>query len=359
MPTADQPFDTSKFINPSQVGGIESYIINDGPARGVRALCVNTGAGLRYRILVDRGFDIDQAFFNQHSLTCLTHKGPTAPTRALDRGLDWLRGFGGGLLTSCGPFNVGRPCNDNGEDLGLHGPHSNMPASLDSVIQPHPHHGRLDLSMSATIKYGELYGPNVELHRTIRSALGENRIDITDEFINAGNTDVPHAWLLHINFGYPLVDEGSEFCYHADRVEPNDSPGSRERFAKGVDYKRIPAPLQEHLGKGSAVAYLYPKPQDPHGRTTVGIVNPKLQLGVAIHYDPAEFPRCVNWQHFAPREYICALEPANSGVDGRDLDRQRGWLDTLKAGATKTYRYSIEVLAGRENLAPLLSLNKR
>src|SRR5256885_7873582 len=102
----------SRFINPAQLGGIESYVIDDGPARGVRALCVNTGGGLRYRVLVDRGLDIDQAFFNQMSLAFLAHKGVTPPTRGLDRGLDWLKGFGAGLLTSCGPFNTGGPVVD-------------------------------------------------------------------------------------------------------------------------------------------------------------------------------------------------------------------------------------------------------
>src|SRR3954454_12516416 len=102
--TPDLPAD--RFINPAQLGGIEQYVIDDGAGRGVRALCVNTGGGLRYRVLADRGLDIDQAFFNQHSLAFLMFNGATAPTRALDRGLDWLKGFPGVLLTSCGPFNI-------------------------------------------------------------------------------------------------------------------------------------------------------------------------------------------------------------------------------------------------------------
>src|SRR3954469_17827907 len=101
--------DTSKFINAQQVGGIESYSFSNGPARNTRALLVNTGGGLRYRILPDRGLDIDQAFFNPHSLAFLTHRGVTTPSRAYDRGLDWLKSFPGGLLTSCGPFNIGPP----------------------------------------------------------------------------------------------------------------------------------------------------------------------------------------------------------------------------------------------------------
>src|SRR5579862_1613601 len=133
---------SDRFINPAQLGGIESYVLADGAGRGGRALCVNTGGGLRYRVLVDRGLDIEQAFLNQHSLTFLTHKGVIAPSRAMDRGAEWLKGFPGGLLTSCGPFNVGRPTTDDGEELGLHGSHSNMPATVESIIQPVPQRGK-------------------------------------------------------------------------------------------------------------------------------------------------------------------------------------------------------------------------
>src|SRR6184192_2122633 len=98
MPDSIQ-YDPSKFILTAQVGGIEAYTLDEGPARGVRALCVNTGGGLRYRVLVDRGLDIDRAFHNHNSVTFLAHKGVTPPTRGFDRGLDWLKGFPVGLLT--------------------------------------------------------------------------------------------------------------------------------------------------------------------------------------------------------------------------------------------------------------------
>lgn len=351
------PFDTSKFILPAQVGGIDRYTIDEGPARGVRALCVNTGGGLRYRVLADRGLDIDQAFFGSQSLTFLSFGGVTPPTRALDRGLDWLRGFPAGLLTSCGPFNTGGPVRDAGEELGLHGPHSNTAAAIESVVQPDPHAGRTEMSITGSVKYATLYGPNVELRRTIRSTLGSNAIAVTDEFHNAGNRDVPHAWLLHINFGYPLVDAGAEFCYDAKRIEPTDNEAARQHFREGNHYKRIPGPMDAHRGPDSFVAYLYPKPTDRSGRTTVAIVNRKLALGVALHYNTKEFPRCGNWQHWGPREYVCALEPANGGVEGRDKDRENGWLDTLPAGGRKSYRYEIEVVTGRAGVDALRALN--
>ena len=352
-----QAFETAKFIHSSQVGGIESYVIDEGPARGVRALCVNSGGGLRYRVLVDRGLDIDQAFFNQHSLAFLTHKGVTGPTRGLDRGLDWLKGFPGGLLTSCGPFSVGAPSTDAGEELGLHGPHSNSATTIESVIQPDPRLGQAQMSITGIVRYGSLYNPCVELRRTIVSTLGGNSIGITDEFFNAGNQDVPHAWLLHINFGYPLVDGGAELCFDSPRMELTDAPESAARFAKGVNYKRIPEPLEHHRGPTSAVAHLFPR-ADREGRATVGIVNRKLGIGAAVHYNVKQFPRCGNWQHFGPHEYVTALEPVNGSVNGRAADRAAGILDTLPVGGRKTYQYRIEVLGEPAALDALLRLNK-
>jgi len=350
--------DLTRFINTAQIGGIDAYVIDEGPARGVRVLCVNTGAGLRYRVLVDRGLDIDQAFFNHLSLTFLSHKGVTPPTRALDRGLDWLKGFPVGLLTSCGPFNIGAPCTDNGEELGLHGPHSNTAAALESVILPDLHAGRDEMTIVGRVRYGALYGPCVELKRTIRSRIGQNVITITDEFANAGNTAVPHAWLLHVNFGYPLVDAGAEFCARDQKVEPiSGSEASAAVFKPGGPYKKIPAPLAEHSGPASWVGYLYPKPER-NGQATVGIVNRALSLGVALRYDTRQFPRCANWQHWGRYEYVCALEPSTGSVEGRNRDRAAGILGELKPGGRRKYEYSIEVVTDRAGLDALLALNR-
>lgn len=351
------PFDATKFIHHAQVGGIDSYEIAEGGGRGMRALCVNTGGGLRYRILVDRGLDIDQAFHNQHSLVLLPHKGLTRPSRAYDRGLDWLKSFPIGLLTSCGPTHMGAPANDEGEELGLHGPHSNTPAELLSICQPDPRGGELTMSVTGVVRYGALYGPSIELRRTIASELGANWIDVTDEFFNAGNATVPHAWLLHINFGYPLIDEGTEICVNASKLEPQDTPASRARFKDGVKYRLCPAPLDASKGPNSAVAYFYPRPTDRAGGTSVGVVNRKLGLGVAIRYNTKQFPRCGNWQHFDPFEYVTALEPMNGTVEGRDKDRARGLMDTIAPGATKMYRYRIEVVTGKAELDALRKLN--
>lgn len=345
------------FVNPAQVGGIESYQIDDGAGRGVRALCVNTGGGLRYRVLVDRGLDIDHAFHNQHSLAFLTHGGVTSPSRAYDHGIDWLASFPGGLLTTCGPFNIGPPGEDQGEQLPLHGHHSNTPATIESIVQPDPRGGRNEMSITGVVRYGRLFARNVELRRTITSRLGENAIDFVDEFSNLGNGPVPHAWLLHINLGYPLVQAGTEFCYDSPKVEPAPSDESQDWFKVGKPYKTAPPPLERHRGFTEAVAYLRPR-AGRDGQATVGVVNRTLGLGLAIRYNTREFPRCINWQHWGPGEYVTALEPVNGTVQGRAKDREQGLLDEIPAGGRKTYRYRIEAVSDRAALDELRSLNK-
>lgn len=213
------------------------------------------------------------------------------------------------------------------------------------------------MSIVGRMRTGALYGPCVELKRTITSTLGQNSIHFVDEFFNAGNQPVPHQYLLHINFGYPLVDQGSEFCYRAERVEPvGGSEASAALFQPGQPYKQIPAPLPEHSGPTSFVGYIFPKP-DRKGHATVAIVNKKLPLAVAIHLNTAQFPRVANWQHWGKHEYVCALEPATGTVEGRSRDRALKLLRTLRPGQRQLYEYTIEVVTTRDAIAALRAMN--
>jgi hypothetical protein len=120
----------------------------------------------------------------------------------------------------------------------------------------------------------------------------------------------------------------------------------------------MPAPLKAHHGPNSVVAYLYPRATGPAGEATVGVVNGKLGIGLAIHYNTREFPRLANWQHWGEHEYVGALEPTTGGVEGRDKDRERGWLQTLSAGGRRSYHYRLEVVADKKAVTDLLALNK-
>jgi len=98
-----------KVINPHQVGGIETYICDNGAAKGSRVAWVNTGSGLRFKVAIDRGMDIVDAFYNDCSLSWLSHNGQSAPRPDITEGVVWLNNFSGGLLTTCGLSHVGGP----------------------------------------------------------------------------------------------------------------------------------------------------------------------------------------------------------------------------------------------------------
>ena len=186
-----------KVINPAQIGGIETSVLDDGPGRGTRIAWVNTGSGLRYRVVIDRGLDIVDAFHNQHSLAWLSHAGVTAVRPDANKGLEWLWTFAGGLLTTCGLTHAGGPESDQFGERGLHGRASNLPAQVESISQPNLATGKMDMSITAVMKESRVFGPNLELRRTISSTLGEPTIRVHDVVTNVGNSRTPHMILYH------------------------------------------------------------------------------------------------------------------------------------------------------------------
>lgn len=338
---------TRYVINPAQLGGIDLVTELNGPAAGTRSAYVNTGSGLHYKVAIDRGLDISDAFYKGMSLTWLSLSGVPRPEMSLNTGIDWLWGFYGGLVVSCGPSSAGAPCVDDDQELSLHGRHSNIPATVESIIPPDPVRGVDAISITGTVRESRLFNPNLELRRTISSPLGHSQIAIDDTIMNRGNETADHAWLLHMNFGYPLLEPGTQLIFNG---EVTARPDSVEYFRKR-NFRVVPEPLEGHRGFGEAAAYIDPKP-DRDGMVHCGLINPKRKIGVKISFAKKHFPRFVNWQHFGPDgQFVMGIEPANCGVEGRPIDRKRGWLARLRPGQTKKYHARIDVLEGAAQLA--------
>src|SRR5690625_3810480 len=198
-----------KISSHRQIGGVETSVLDSGISKGVRIAWVNTGSGLRYKVVLDRAMDIVDAFYHNHSLSWLSNVGITGPKLSLGADDDWLRGFAGGLITSCGLDHVGPNEKDRYGDRGLHGKISYIPAEIQSIKQPDIYTGDKEMSITGYMKQTQPMGLKMELKRTIVSSLGESKIKVVDEVMNVGNTIAPHMLLYHMNFGYPLVDTGS------------------------------------------------------------------------------------------------------------------------------------------------------
>jgi len=314
-----------------------------GQESGTRIAWVNTGAGLRYRVIIDKGLDIADAFFNQHSLAWISHGGVIAPKPDANRGLEWLYSFAGGLLTTCGLTHVGGPESDEFGERGLHGRVSNLPAAIESIVQPDLAAGKLNMSITAVVKESRVFGPNLELRRTITSMLGEPTIRIRDVVTNRGNTPTPHMLLYHCNFGWPLVDEGTDIIckgnWASRGLEMDDAVFNDKR-----DYKKCSKPIDSHRAGGEGCAFI-DVTADKKGMCTVGLSNKNLGLALAVRYKKKQLPWLSNWQHWGPGEYVTALEPGTNPPIGQAAARKQKKLIHIAPGKSKTYDLEITALA--------------
>jgi hypothetical protein len=336
-----------KISNIAQLGGIETSVIDNGPGRGTRIAWINTGTGLRFKVVLDRAMDIADTFYNQHSIAWLSHVGITSPQPFSNIGLDWLKTFGGGLLTTCGLTHVGGPESDEFGQRGIHGQISNHAAEIESVIQPNAVAGKMDMSITGKMKETQALGPNLELKRTISATLGEATIRIHDEVFNSGNQLAPHMLLYHFNFGWPLVDEGTKIIWEG-QWQPRE--GNRnEIFRDGNNYHQCPAPLEEHRGRGEEVAMI-DITADASGWSTCGLYNNDLKLAMSLRFKKDQLPWLMNWQHWGPGEYVTGLEPATNQLIGQTKARERKELIFLQPGESRTYDLEVNVFDDQEKI---------
>lgn len=344
----------NKISSAAQLGGIETSVLDNGAGRGTRIAWINTGTGLRYKVVIDRAMDIADAFYNQHSLAWLSHVGITSAQPFSNHGMDWIKTFGGGLITTCGLSHVGGPESDEFGERGLHGGVSNLPAEIESIIQPDPARGQMEMSITGRIKQTQVFGPSLELKRTISGSIGKPSIKIHDEIINVANTPAPVMLLYHVNFGWPLVDEGTDILWNGTWKTPVKDP---KIFRQGNNFKQCPSPMDEHNGGGEEVAVIDPH-ADNQGKCSCGLHNKKLGIAVALHFSKEQLPWLTNWQHWGKGEYVTGIEPGTNPPIGQAKARKENQLTFLAPGERKEYDLELEVMDGEKNIQEFLKKNK-
>src|SRR5690349_12268545 len=93
----------------SQLGGARLVTFVEGPEAGVQAAEVRTGSGLNFTVLPGRGMDIGFAEYLGAPLCWRSPVGEVAAAFYEPSDYGWLRGFGGGLMVTCGLTTAGWP----------------------------------------------------------------------------------------------------------------------------------------------------------------------------------------------------------------------------------------------------------
>ncbi|MDQ3535784.1 MAG: aldose 1-epimerase family protein, partial [Bacteroidota bacterium] len=57
---------------------------------------------------------------------------------------------------------------------------------------------------------------------------------------------VPHMLLYHFNFGWPLIDEGTDLIWQGEWTSPGEN--NDKIFKEGNNFRKCPAPLEAHSG---------------------------------------------------------------------------------------------------------------
>lgn len=330
-----------KISNHIQLGGIETSILDNGAGKDVRIAWFDTGSGLRFKLVLDRSMDIAEAFYANHSLAWISHAGVTPPDRSASSGLNWLNGFGGGLLTTCGLTHIGATEKDSAEGRGLHDRISYMPAMVELISQPDLRDENPRMRITGRIFQSTVFGPQLELRRTISAKLGESKIKIEDKVSNIGNEPAPHMLLYHFNFGWPLIDEGTRIIWNGEWSSRGNSTDD-EIFKNDNDFKICRGPMAEHNGSGESVAFIDITP-DFSGMCECGVYNPELPLALKLRFKKEQLPWLTNWQHWGRNEYVTALEPGTHPPIGQFASREDDTLLYIQPKETRIYEVELIV----------------
>lgn len=330
-----------------QVMAADLVTRGDGPERGVRCVLLQNDI-LAIEVIVDRGLDIGAARIRQMPVAWHSPTGMVAPWLLEQRDSEFLRGFYGGLLTTCGLDHIGPPSDRSAsrfgyehrstEHLPMHGRIGAVPGRLDGYGVVETAAG-LEAFVAGTMAQVAVFGEHLILSRRISIRYGSNRVEVSDRVTNGGYATSPLGVMYHVNLGWPVIAPGARVQVAGTRVT-GDAIGDE-----------ITPPVQGSRQK----VCTYTVEPDGYGRGSASIINPHIDRshsgGVRLSWDSAMLPSMVRWQvantaghyvlglepstmHFTPgsTDPGCpSLEPGDSRRLGITIDIERG--DAIDGGA--------------------------
>ena len=334
----------ARFGSVENTIGIKRYQLSEGPEAGVQMAQIRTGNGLTYHVNLSRALDIELTEFCGTPISWHSVNGNIHPAYYDDEGLEWLRTATGGLLMTCGLTQVGSPCTDQGESLGLHGRAHHLPARRIAT-EGYWENDDYFVRVSGVIQETKIFSENIRLIREVKSKAGENRIIIQDTVENLGFSTMPHMILYHFNFGFPLMDKDTKIVFPSKKVIPREDDLPIEGFDLWQDpevgyQERVyyHTDLEKKCGGSEMACVEITSPRFPiHGGSGFAPVT------VRIKWDTSLLDRLIQWKMPAAGVYVLGIEPANCYVAGRAAERERGTLQMIEPGEKRRYHLEIEI----------------
>lgn len=333
------------------VAGVRQVVLDNGSERGVRAVQLRTSAGLEVEVLVDRALDLGAARlrgvpFGWRSGNGFRHPG--LHEHHDEGGLSWLRALDG-LLVSGGLDHTlfggdvdATAYNYPPKQTVNHGLHGRLTAIPGRLLEAREvwDGERCVLRVRGEVVQATSFGEHLRLTRTIEADFDGLEIRLHDVVDNLGFDPTPHMFLYHLNFGWPLVDAGTEFV-----AAISETPWRSDSVAEqGVSYRTLPEPQPRFVEQVHEHTLL----AEGDGRHRVALVRGDETLGVEVSWDSATMPHFFEWQNLRSGQYAIGLEPSTHAVAGDAAAREDGSMTWLEHGETRSYSTTIRVLDGAE-----------
>lgn len=307
--------------------------LSGGFQDGVRFVEVSNGGNLVVTVLPDRCMDIYQVRYKGKNINYIGPCGITAPSYYDSQGDGWLRSFYAGMLTTIGLQNVGAAATVGGVAQGLHGRISNAPAELvncnRTLVNDLP-----AVTLEGSMREAQFFGENLQLTRKYEFCYEEDAILLTDTITNHGYGPRPFVYGLHLNYGYPLLDEGVELTIPTENITPRS-----QHAADHIDtWQQVDAPAYPFEER----CYLHDMKKDENGLCYYEIYNPKLNMGVRVQYNGNQFPYFCQWKMLEKGHYIMGLEPYNAPLDGPKLFEEGCKAPVLAPGESIVHKVKLE-----------------
>lgn len=329
----------------SQLGSFKMYEFIDGVSRGIRAVDIKSPCGLDMTVLLDRAMDISYLSYKSIPIGWKSATRETSAVYYESRGFELLRTFYGGLLTTCGLTNMGFPSVDEGEELGLHGRISNI-SGENVCYDGRWKDDRYVMQVTGKVREAKVFGDKLQLERKITTWMDVPKIVIEDTVENIGFIKSPLMILYHVNIGYPVLDSSSTLLEPEAKVTPRDKEAE-----KGLDnFSNFSEPITGFKEQ----VYFHDIEKDSKGNANVAIVNEKFDngkgIGIWLKYSKNTLPHLIQWKMMGEGEYVCGIEPANSLVRGRKIEREEKTLKFIEPGERINYRLEFNVLTSNNDI---------
>ena len=296
-----------KVNNFKQLASVTRYTITSGQEKDIDVIDCNNGK-IRFLLNEGKGLDVMQLYHKGTNVSFLSKNAHT------NREIDYLSRFEGGMLYTCGFDSVGRR-----DGYEMHGTYHNYRAEIT-----HLECSENGIIIEGNIRMSALFGKNLLVKRRVYSEINSDSVRISDTLINEAYAPEDYCVLYHVNFGYPMLDEGAEIVGDIAEVTP----------------------LTDWANENIATAQLIEKPIACKEETCyyltlnepkISLVNKTLGKKCTLTYSEDTLPCFLEWKSMASGDYALGLEPTTTRLGDKFC------YDTIDAGESIDFYIELTV----------------